>query len=631
MAKARSGRDATSNEPPTELWLDALFGSQKGYVYAPVGVGGFINDKGKYAHRGWEGGHFFRWPAERADVIAHIRDRSRRDDVYIAPRLRTGRNANVGSALDGSWLFADMDNALTRAQQCLLRKLVARGHMLVQSGSLGHQHLYLELDRVCPVEQLTALNRRLALALAADSKWQDNVVLRPPDTPNHKGAASGAASSRVKLASHRQGWTWSETDLDALLPPLGVQSATLACAVSDVDWDGTLPDNFDDLMSQGADRGSRSERTFHFVMKLIEGGVPLEEIVMLAEGHHPTADRGRVDRDVELIWNKHPHPGSNCHEVGCVNATKTGSGLSVVESVVRGVLSDLRAQPWSGRDAARRKVVAAACRVALAVGDLEFYISDRDLALIAGMNRKTVVKRLGELSGWVECLRVGDRRKASVYRLCARNLGPQSPHPPVVVDCGPTWGPMADAFRYGGLGVTAGRIYNEGLHDGPKTTLQLQERLHLARPTINKGIARLAEHGLIETVANASVQRVIKSDEEWDNIAAAVGKLGRGERQEKAHIADKKGRARNDCRHAAKELHEARELLTAAIRRGSRHGQYFWQIEVNYWAAQARAAVEVVVQPGATTVGGRIARGAQVPYETKLRAQKLPAGKDNLP
>jgi len=219
MAVARPVVDR-SDPDAVAGWLDALFGGQQGYVYAPVGVGGFFKDNGKYDHEKWEGGHFFRWPAQRAQVIAHVCRRSASDDVYVAPRLRTGRTASMGSALDGCWLFADLDKEPTREQRRFLRKLRARKHMLVQSGSAGHQHVYLHLDESYPVEQLTALNRRLALALGADSKWQDNTVLRPPGTLNHKAAASGATSTTVCLLPPTRDRPWTAAELDELLPPL---------------------------------------------------------------------------------------------------------------------------------------------------------------------------------------------------------------------------------------------------------------------------------------------------------------------------------------------------------------------------------------------------------------------------
>jgi len=605
-------------------WLDALFGGQQGYVYAPVGVGGFFRDNGKYNHERWEGGHFFRWPAQRAKVIAHVCERSASDDVYVAPRLRTGRTASMGSALDGCWLFADLDKEPTREQRRCLRKLRARRHMLVQSGSAGHQHVYLQLDERHPVEQPTGLTRRLALALGADSKWQDNTVLRPPGTLNHKAAASGATSTTVDLLPPTRDRPWTAAELDELLPPLHANSAALANAVSDEDWDGTLPRSFNEQMSEGAERGDRSERTFHFVMTLVEAGVPLEEIIEFAHGHQPTADRGRVDRDVQTIWAKHPHSGSSCAEVGCANQNSGGGRPSGVERCVLSLLRALPRQKWSGRDASRRKVVMAACQLALGFGDCEFYASQKDFALMAGVNRKTFVKRMKELSGWVECLGVGDRRKASVFRLVTRDDGPHHPQPIVVVECGPssapTWGAMADAFRYGGLGDTASRIYNEGLSSGPRSARDLQANLHLARSTINKGIARLAKHGLVEQAPATSFTRVLKSPDEWQRIAAAVGKLGKGERQEKANLADKQALRADRARYENKELKFAREKQAQFEKAGLPGWAKYWSLYASTFDNHAGAAVDTVVQVVTATPAGRIARKAQVTHENRLRA-----------
>ena len=69
-------------------WVDAAWGDRAGYFAFGFGVGGHFNAQGKYEFEHWHD-RYGRWPDDRDRFLAEALERARRDDVYVAPYLRS--------------------------------------------------------------------------------------------------------------------------------------------------------------------------------------------------------------------------------------------------------------------------------------------------------------------------------------------------------------------------------------------------------------------------------------------------------------------------------------------------------------------------------------------------------------
>jgi hypothetical protein len=148
-----------------------------------------------------------------ADAVSLIRALGRRSDVYVGVALRDGCTHGGRQAIKASRLaWVESDDA--RTAECL-RAFSSPPSMLVASGTPGHVQAYWLLDRAYPPEQVEAVNRRLAFALAGDPGCTDiSRILRPPGTLNHKHSPARP----VTLLAFRQGTPVGLAELCALLP-----------------------------------------------------------------------------------------------------------------------------------------------------------------------------------------------------------------------------------------------------------------------------------------------------------------------------------------------------------------------------------------------------------------------------
>jgi hypothetical protein len=106
------------------------------------------------------------------------------NDVYVGVALRDGSSHGGRAAISGLQLAYIESDANTA------ERLVSFPHppsMVVASGTPGHVQVYWLLEERCSPEEVESVNRRLALALAADPACADAArILRPPGTLNHK-------------------------------------------------------------------------------------------------------------------------------------------------------------------------------------------------------------------------------------------------------------------------------------------------------------------------------------------------------------------------------------------------------------------------------------------------------------
>jgi hypothetical protein len=152
--------------------------------------------------------HFYRWPAERDDLLSHALRAAERADVYVAPALRSQRRRTKDTAIPGPWAWADVDVVGDAARV----RLVLLGPMVVASGSPRSFHVYVRLAEAPEdIEELEVWNRRLARFLEADAKHDASAVLRLPGTLNRKAPTLPRPVHLERLA----GAPWSLADLAA--------------------------------------------------------------------------------------------------------------------------------------------------------------------------------------------------------------------------------------------------------------------------------------------------------------------------------------------------------------------------------------------------------------------------------
>jgi hypothetical protein len=177
------------------LWIDRLWGGQKGYACLGFGHQGHFTDTGRYEFTRFEQ-RFYPWPTSKAKLLDTALAARDATDVYVGVLLRAKPSRKHGDALPGLVAWADVDGAWTPQRQAALDQL---GDMTVwQVDSGGGRHVYLPLDNPEPPDRLEVWNRRLGALLDADAGWSETKVLRLPGTFNHKARAKGGQSTPVR-------------------------------------------------------------------------------------------------------------------------------------------------------------------------------------------------------------------------------------------------------------------------------------------------------------------------------------------------------------------------------------------------------------------------------------------------
>jgi hypothetical protein len=267
--------------------------------------------------------HFWRWPAERDDLLAHALKAAERADVYVAPALRSRPRRIKDTAIPGAWAWADVDVIGDDARD----RLALLGAMTVASGSPRSWHVYLPLAEAPEeVGDLELWNRRLARYLEADAKHDASAVLRLPGTFNRKAPALPRPVTLERLA----GAPWSRDALDELLPVVEVVKP----AVATVDLDALrsistrrFPAEVLALMAEVPDP-DRSGQSWRLVAVACEWGLGDAEVLALASRHAPTIQKyGAGDRLVAETYRmlaklrpQHRHIGRSCQAARCPTA-----------------------------------------------------------------------------------------------------------------------------------------------------------------------------------------------------------------------------------------------------------------------------------------------------------------------
>jgi hypothetical protein len=201
---------------------------------------------------------------------------------------------------------------------------------------------------------------------------------------------------------------------------------------------------------------------------------------------------------------------------------------------------------WQGRTGAvDRLVFIAHAQIAYKSGRLTYAAACRDLADMAGVSHMTATR-----ATWRLCdsgLLIPDKKavadSANLYQLGSLDIPLHSLSTSIVRKCNTM--SAHDAFRFGGLGKSAGEVY-AALQKRTATVDELAEITGRHERTVKRAIDRMEK--LADPLTGEYLPMVASDDGEiyhslpvdFDRLAYAVGTAGMAERQRKEHIKERR-------------------------------------------------------------------------------------------
>jgi len=189
-------------------------------------------------------------------------------------------------------------------------------------------------------------------------------------------------------------------------------------------------------------------------------------------------------------------------------------------------------------------IYLAHATIAYKAGRLNYAAACRDLAEIAGLNSTTATNATRRLCNVglikLETKHIAD--SANVYQLGQLDNVNHSLSTSIVRK----WLSLShDAFRYGGLGKSAGEVY-AALQTSPASIDELAKVTGRHTKTITRAVDRMSK--LADPLTGEYLPMVASDDGEiyhslpvdLDRIAHAVGTAGKGERQRKEHAKERR-------------------------------------------------------------------------------------------
>jgi hypothetical protein len=272
---------------------------------------------------------FYEWPSQRRQLVTDAKRRSKAENVFYCPALRTSTATSEGGGLverlnppvePMPCLWADIDlvgkdGEEKKINHTLLDEL---NPIRVQSGHEGHLHVYVPLLEGVDAATHKTLNTALKNALGGDHKQNSVSWLRLPGTINHKSDLDRPPVKLIKVRGTRH----NVDDLSASLAPWMTRSRDYTNehveGVQHVDWASLkrrLPDNVRRAFADDDTGDGRGVRTYALVAACRESkirGKPisLDETIVIAEHFPPAIDKydwrdGGVAKQVEDCWNNY--------------------------------------------------------------------------------------------------------------------------------------------------------------------------------------------------------------------------------------------------------------------------------------------------------------------------------------
>ncbi|WP_404387402.1 hypothetical protein [Humibacillus xanthopallidus] len=441
------GHDRGDQPPPDHArqqlstFLDLLFADDVGYIHCPT-----LRRAGRLGRikPSWRENHF-KWPKDRERTIDWILEQNAAGlEVYITPYILATEKRTKGTAVSRHLVHADFDGSEFDHE-----KLARLGGFAIASGSPGHFHVYVPLTRAVSADDHTALCRGLKTYIGAkDSKINDNDVLRPPGTHNHKDPDNpqpvhvwGTMKPQpqdpsqladilgVSLGGPVAGLDQGDRRTHRFSQGEGGGVCVRPSPSANTAAGHGLSREFQDVLSTtkttnlkrpgGSTYPTRSDALQGVALHAMQRGLTYEQFLAQVTD----------SRNASSSWRR-PHELPTAVSQAWEAARLRAEALPPIRTREEALeliqyLQQQARRPWPGRGGATQWVVLnAILDVALSLGRIEFDFSLRDLAQHAGCAVDTARRALKFLAkeGWLQEVHPGSPRGlAARYRLLVPN------------------------------------------------------------------------------------------------------------------------------------------------------------------------------------------------------------------
>lgn len=309
-----------------EYFLDRLFEDRKGFVAMAYGHNPRLN-KPRFAP-GDMRSKYYSWPDEKDQLLEDVDNavnspetRPENVEVFICPSLRKSPSRKAGTNAPLRWVWADMDHPPSQDQ---IDRLNSLGAMTVLSGTEGHRHVYLPLEKPVSPEVHQALCRALKDTVGGDSKIAENDLLRLPGTLNWKtpapkqvviksagrGAKPASYYVRQLTSMNNKDWeSYKQAASESLAPTEDVPDEHPAPKRSQLSLEVRKAFDYQ------PQPGKRNNAIFQLIACCKESGMSRADTHALVRKYPPAVSKWgaawRISNDVDRIWQKCQGPEDN--------------------------------------------------------------------------------------------------------------------------------------------------------------------------------------------------------------------------------------------------------------------------------------------------------------------------------
>jgi AAA domain len=311
--------DDRLNVEQAEYYLDRMFGQREGFVSVAYGHNPRTT-KPRFA-KGDFRTKYYSWPDERDSLIEEVDNllnnpltKSQNIEVFINPALRKTPSREAGTNAPLRWVWCDVDHTPTSDELDRINQL---GAMTVLSGSEGHRHVYIPLDKGVSGKIHQALCRALRMALNGDDKIAENDFLRLPGTLNWKtinprpvwlksiGRAAHSADRLKDILTSMTNRDWEDFENAVSDHQSENQDVPLhhkAPRLKDI------PSEVRKAFQYQPDPGKRNNAIFLLIATAKENGLSREDTHALVRNYPPAMSKWgspwKISNDVDRIWQK---------------------------------------------------------------------------------------------------------------------------------------------------------------------------------------------------------------------------------------------------------------------------------------------------------------------------------------
>lgn len=286
-----------------------VWGNQQGYVRLPRKLRSNSSEKGPNNHEGkWEE-KMFQWPQQQNDIIEWIRQSHQNHyDLYWCPSIYNAPRGIKDNIKTVNNLYADLDEKNPNTLPPDLKP------SMCWESSPGRYAAVWLLDKEISASDGETLNKNLTYFIGADKGgWDLTQVLRVPGLRNYKyeGAPKGKLlwfdNTRINSISF---YNIPDVTVDDLSPASSdvddilFESSTEALPDLVRPYLSKLNTKTLELLFTPNDEvllADRSERLWELECKLLEAGIPSEEVVKLVAACNWNKYKGRKDETRRIL------------------------------------------------------------------------------------------------------------------------------------------------------------------------------------------------------------------------------------------------------------------------------------------------------------------------------------------